>query len=425
MKKVLRMFILPIVAIALLLVWQAESFADTAWFGPPNINNAKFISAFRWGDNTPFLAASQKTLADSSASEIVEPTKYTLELKTSAEAKKDETSTQLPAENINSGNNKSIADITLPIHVDPGSRALVTLDAQLNIRSNFSGAGEVTVHGALGVIGDTNQSTQKVTGIFKGIGTQVINYVQIVATTNETTDLILHKSGTNLKVNEWAPMFNYTTERLVKSQAGSITAHLEVACDVKTAKNSDEVTIDGEGTIILTAVIQGIPGVNDLVTFEPIKSTYTTTFDTTPDCGDDFIGQFSFKAKLKNTSSLSLSKLVVQVKELTNGNLLHNIDPCGGNGGVGSKMTLPETNSEDDGYKDGKLVPEEYTEVPFIICLKQAGSFIFRVDVLGNTDEYENSALTAMSLNSQDQEPVTRRKYRIAERRGFFGRFYP
>jgi hypothetical protein len=117
--------------------------------------------------------------------------------------------------------------------------------------------------------------------------------------------------------------------------------------------------------------------VDDLVTFVPIASTYQTS-SASADCPSGFVVQFSFDARLTvKNSSPPISDLVVQVKNLTNGNLLHNAD--GGNGGVGSTLAVFEKN----GYSDGTLSPGESVDVHFSICLKEKKAFSFFVDVLG------------------------------------------
>jgi len=123
-------------------------------------------------------------------------------------------------------------------------------------------------------------------------------------------------------------------------------------------------------------VLAGPMIVNYFVTFEPIGSTYRSTYDTTG-CTEGFVGKFSFDARLTNTSDSSLTDLVVKVAELTNENLMQNAD--GGPGGVGSQLTV----SMENGYSDGELGPEESIIVPFTICLKEFSSFRFFVDVLG------------------------------------------
>jgi hypothetical protein len=119
--------------------------------------------------------------------------------------------------------------------------------------------------------------------------------------------------------------------------------------------------------------------VNDLVTFEPIPSSFAFTPDPTG-CPTEFIGTFSFDARLSNISERSLTDLVVVVTTLTNGNLLQNAD--GGPGGVGARLTVPRQ----DGFADGRLTPDEFVDVPFIICLTTQEPFRLVVDVLGEAE---------------------------------------
>lgn len=152
--------------------------------------------------------------------------------------------------------------------------------------------------------------------------------------------------------------------------------------------------------------------INDLVTFDPIKSTYNTTSDTTG-CPPGFGGKFSFYAKLTNKgNSPSVTNLVVQVKKLTNHNLLHNAD--GGHGGEGSIMTIPLTEA----YADGILSHGEFVNVHFIICLKKENkekSFTFLVDVLGVEKGVSSAAPRLTNAESR----------RVKFKKGFFGRFRP
>ncbi len=94
------------------------------------------------------------------------------------------------------------------------------------------------------------------------------------------------------------------------------------------------------GARTVSILINDTPGVvvNDLVTFEPIPSTFHFTPDPTG-CPAGFVGTFSFKARLTNSSAHALSHLVVAVTRLTNGNLLRNAD--GGPAGVGARLTVP------------------------------------------------------------------------------------
>jgi len=139
---------------------------------------------------------------------------------------------------------------------------------------------------------------------------------------------------------------------------------------------SDLVANDTNGeSDLYVAQIMSI--VNDHVTFEPLASTYRTTADPTG-CPSGFVGKFGFDARLTNKNgSPPLSDLAVKVTSLSNGNLLHNAD--GGNGGVGSMLTIPKTS----GYADGTLSPGESVDVHFSLCLKANTPFTFFVDVLG------------------------------------------
>ncbi len=160
--------------------------------------------------------------------------------------------------------------------------------------------------------------------------------------------------------------------------------------------------------------------INDLVIFDPIRKTFQTTSDTTG-CGDVLGGQFSFDATLKNKSlsKFSLSDLVVNVRELTNGNLLQNAD--GGAGGVGARLTVPKEGD----YADGILSPGESVDVHFIICLTNSNPFRFFVDVLGNKEAVSSQALGApQSTDTEPRHAKFKKKSRVT-RKGFFGRFRP
>jgi hypothetical protein len=159
--------------------------------------------------------------------------------------------------------------------------------------------------------------------------------------------------------------------------------------------------------------------INDLVTFEPIKSTYQTTSDTTG-CGDAFVGQFSFDARLTNTSISPLNGLVAEVTELTNTNVLQNAD--GGAGGVGARLTVQGEGE----YADGALNPGEFVDVHFIICLTANKPFRFVVDVLGFKEGQIDSSQVAV-LQSTGMKPghAKFRKGSGVTRKGFFGRFRP
>jgi hypothetical protein len=115
--------------------------------------------------------------------------------------------------------------------------------------------------------------------------------------------------------------------------------------------------------------------VNDLVTFVPIESTFYNT-PSTSGCPSDFVGEFSFSARLTHKDVRpGLSNVIVNVITLTNGNLVQNADS--GPGGVGNTVTVPRTGD----FSDGLLRPGQSVDVPFRICLKSQDPFTFLVDV--------------------------------------------
>jgi hypothetical protein len=147
-----------------------------------------------------------------------------------------------------------------------------------------------------------------------------------------------------------------------------------------------------EGNTVSILINSGVM-VNNLVTFDPVPSTFTFTPDSTG-CPEGFVGKFSFEARMTNTSESTLTALVVEVTTLTNGNLLQNAD--GGPGSVGAQLTVPQQ----DGFTDGLLSPDEFVDVPFIICLTQRRSFTFVVDVFGIV---ETSAEAGLHRAQADQ----------------------
>ena len=114
---------------------------------------------------------------------------------------------------------------------------------------------------------------------------------------------------------------------------------------------------------------------NDLVTFDPLPTTFT--FKPKPTgCPARFVGIFSFQARLSNVSEHALSNLIVAVTTITNGNLLQNAD--GGPGDTGALLSVPHKHD----FSDGILSPDEFVDVPFQICLLQRTPFRFEVEVL-------------------------------------------
>jgi len=150
-----------------------------------------------------------------------------------------------------------------------------------------------------------------------------------------------------------------------------------------TASSPIQNTYRGSGGVSFNAFVAKITStstsiINDNVTFEPLASTYRTTTNPTG-CPAGFVGTFSFDAELTakdRRGSSAHSDLAVKVATLSNGNLLQNAD--GGNGGVGSLLTVPKQS----GYADGTLSPGESVNVHFSLCLKANTPFTFFVDVL-------------------------------------------
>jgi hypothetical protein len=137
--------------------------------------------------------------------------------------------------------------------------------------------------------------------------------------------------------------------------------------DVATANSADNTV----------SILLNTPGivVNDLVTFDPIESSFTVI--SSNGCPLGFVRIFRFEARLTNSSESSLADLFVEVTTLTNGNLLQNADS--GPGAVGARLNVPL----EDGFSDSLLSPGEFVDVRFMICLTQRQPFTFVVDVLG------------------------------------------
>ncbi len=148
---------------------------------------------------------------------------------------------------------------------------------------------------------------------------------------------------------------------------------------ILTLKDSDtQITLE-EGTFIgfddIPEPPPGDPIVNHCVDLFPLE--YTFRFKPTTECPDGYIGLFSFDSELINIDICSLSNLMVEVIELTNGNLIRNSD--GGVEGVGSFITIEEK----DEYSDGILNLGESVNITFEICVKEKKPFRFFVDLWG------------------------------------------
>jgi hypothetical protein len=111
------------------------------------------------------------------------------------------------------------------------------------------------------------------------------------------------------------------------------------------------------------------------VSLEPIQSTFSFTPETSG-CQLGTVGKFSFDATLASNSVKELSKMSVQIDELTNGNLcLTNVGLIG----EGGNFEVP--NSDD--YVDAVLSHKENVDVPFTVCLNNTNPFRFFVNVVG------------------------------------------
>ncbi len=116
--------------------------------------------------------------------------------------------------------------------------------------------------------------------------------------------------------------------------------------------------------------------INDIVTFNVLNNTLRSTGDTTG-CPGGCVGKFSFDARLTNISSISLSNIVIEIAELTNGNLILTSD--GNIIGVGEQFDVALNDDE-------ILSPGENTDVHIVLCLKNFASFTFVGDVFGGVE---------------------------------------
>jgi hypothetical protein len=126
-----------------------------------------------------------------------------------------------------------------------------------------------------------------------------------------------------------------------------------------------------------------VDNINDLVTFEPDPSSFSTTSDTTG-CHAGFLGKFNFESTLTNISSDTLSALQVEVEELTRRNLLLMDEELIGEG---ESFSVPAIGH----YADGQLSPKEFVDIPFTVCLRTNRSFRLFVNVLGSVSKSENT----------------------------------
>ena len=91
-------------------------------------------------------------------------------------------------------------------------------------------------------------------------------------------------------------------------------------------------------------------------------------------CPSGIVGKFVFDATLTNIIDEGLGNLLVEVAEVSRGNLLlTNIGLIG----QGRRFEIPKN----DDYADGLLSLNEIVNVPFTVCLKKRKPFRLFVNV--------------------------------------------
>lgn len=155
-----------------------------------------------------------------------------------------------------------------------------------------------------------------------------------------------------------------------------ITPYLQMGSNLVAVKAHDSFGIFESLFLSLRSGPQG--PVNSLVEFKPLKQT--TTSDVT-DCPTGYEGKFQFDARLTNiergnpSTSSALFNVLVEITQLTNGNILLT---DGTLKGTGNTFAVPLIGQ----YADGILGPSESVNVPFTICLKNRSPFRFFVNIL-------------------------------------------
>jgi hypothetical protein len=128
-----------------------------------------------------------------------------------------------------------------------------------------------------------------------------------------------------------------------------------------------------------TAKVQEIENLGSLLAQEVIESTRNTVTPRPPTSCQGFLGEHFFSSVFRNASQNTLYNLVVEVAEITDGNLLDipNAPPQG----LLALMIVERTAA----FLDGQLSPGESVIVPFGICLKviPPQAPVFRVDIYG------------------------------------------
>jgi hypothetical protein len=121
-------------------------------------------------------------------------------------------------------------------------------------------------------------------------------------------------------------------------------------------------------------------GANSLVTFVPLEETFRFAPNLClpfPRVGNNpFAGAFLFTARLTNQNGRDLTNLVLQVAELTSGNLLSG---AYGDFGVGSFLSLSFLRWTEP--LDGRLRPQEAVDVTIAVCLAERAPLQLSVNV--------------------------------------------
>ncbi len=137
--------------------------------------------------------------------------------------------------------------------------------------------------------------------------------------------------------------------------------------------------------------------VNTHLSLTALQSTFRTSPDTTG-CPAGVTGTFTFTANLTALpDSPRLASLRLQVRRLTNDNLLQNADF--GPARIAATLTLPMTS----GYTDGVLDPGEGVDVPFVIRLQDRNAFRLFVDVW---ESFGEGSFTGPSLIARGRQAV-------------------
>ena len=112
--------------------------------------------------------------------------------------------------------------------------------------------------------------------------------------------------------------------------------------------------------------------VNSLVGFERTPSTPTFTPDATG-CPSGYTGRFSFGTILRNMSQQRLSKLQLEIRTLTGGNLLL----------AGNELFGEQDLVDMPGLPSRELLAGEAFDVPLTVCLEKKQLFRLFVNVRG------------------------------------------